>query len=153
VLSQPWPDKPAARSLLLWGGTGADGRPQLQPVFIVNAPPALPARGGDHLLRGLDASGGELFFLRFDMPEIADSDGQSTFAYALSAHPGWADALASVTLSGPGGSVALDNNKQHRRTHDYPPGRAHRPDPGDPAVPRGPFGSTTSDRVFTIVSP
>ncbi len=44
------------------------------------------------------------------MPEVADADGQSAFAFALPADPGWADALASVTLSGPGGSVTLDSN-------------------------------------------
>ena len=109
-LQQPWPDKPTARSLLLWGGIGADGRPQLQPAFVIDAPPALPASGGDHQLLGLDAGGGELFSLRFDMPEIADADGQSAFAFALPADPGWADSLASVTLSGPGGSVTLDGN-------------------------------------------
>jgi len=115
-LPQPWPDKPGARSLLLWGGTGADGQPRLQPVFIVDAPPALPANAGDHHLRGLDAAGGELFSLRFDMPEIADADGQSAFAFALPADPRWADALASVTLSGPGGSVTLDSNTDQPMT-------------------------------------
>jgi len=105
-----------ARSLLLWGGTGADGRPDLHPVFIVDAPPALPASGGDHQLRGLDAAGGELFSLRFDMPEIADADGQSAFAFALPADPRWADALASVTLSGPGGAVTLDSNTDQPMT-------------------------------------
>ena len=58
----------------------------------------------------MDAVGGELFSLRFDMPEVADGDGSSVFAFALPADPGWAEALASVTLSGPGGSVALDGD-------------------------------------------
>ena len=106
----PSPRAPA-RSLLLWGGTGPDGRPDLEPVFIVDAPPTLPAaRIGDHRLRGLDAAGRELFSLRFDMPETADGDGSSPFAFALPADPGWADALASVTLSGPGGAFTLDGD-------------------------------------------
>ena len=72
-------------------------------------PLTLPAaRIGDHRLRGLAAAGEELFALRFDMPETADGDGSSPFAFALPADPGWADALASVTLSGPGGSATLD---------------------------------------------
>ena len=97
-----------ARSLLLWGGTGPHGRPDLEPVFVVDALPTLPAASaGDHRLRGLDAAGAELFSLRFDMPEIADGGGESAFAFALPADPGWAEALASVTLSGPGGSAML----------------------------------------------
>lgn len=51
-----------SRLRALWGGTGADGSPQLR----------------------------------------------SAFAFALPADPRWAGALASVTLSGPGGSVTLD---------------------------------------------
>ncbi len=102
--------RPPVRSLLLWGGTGPDGRPDLEPVFVVDAPPTLPAGSGDHRLRGLDAAGGELFAVRFDMPEIADGDGRSSFAFALPADPGWADALASVTLSGPGGAFTLDGD-------------------------------------------
>ena len=57
----PFPRAPA-QSLLLWGGTGPHGRPHLEPVFIVDALPTLPAAGtGDHELRGLDAVGQELF--------------------------------------------------------------------------------------------
>lgn len=100
---------PPVPALLLWGGTGPDGRPYLEPVLVMDAPVTIPdASGGDHQLRGLDAAGEELFSLRFDMPEIADGDGSSSFAFALPVDPGWAEALASVTLSGPGGSATLD---------------------------------------------
>ena len=76
----------------------------------MDAPPALPAAAGGHELHGLDAAGGELFSVWFDMPEIADGDGSSVFAFALPADPGWAEALASVMLAGRGGSVTLDGD-------------------------------------------
>ena len=98
----------ASRSLLLWGGVSADSVPFLEPAFVVEAPPALPDSAGDYVIAGRAADGGELFSLSFTMPETADGDGRSSFAFALPVQPGWADQLASITLSGPGGSDTLD---------------------------------------------
>ena len=100
----------AATSLLLWGGMDAEGEPFLNPAFVVDAPPALPDDAGEHRIAGRTASGVELFSLDFAMPETADGDGSSSFAFVLPAEPGWADNLASITFSGPGGSVALDSD-------------------------------------------
>ena len=100
----------AATSLLLWGGLDAEGEPFLNPAFVVDAPPALPDSAGEHRIAGRTASGVDLFSLDFAMPETADGDGSSSFAFVLPAEPGWADNLASITLSGPGGSVALDSD-------------------------------------------
>ena len=100
----------AARSLLLWGGTDADGQPYLEPAFVVDAPPALPGSRGEYLLAGRAANGRELFALRFGMPETADGDGSSSFAFALPVRPEWAAQLASITLSGGGGSATLDGD-------------------------------------------
>ena len=94
--------------LLLWGGIDNAGVPYLEPAFIVDAPPALPGSEGEYTIRGSDAAGRELFALRFDMPRIGDGDGASSFAFALPVRSGWAEGLASLTLSGPGGSVTLD---------------------------------------------
>ena len=94
--------------LLLWGGTEPNGQPFLEPTFVLSAPPSLPQAGGDHTLVGTGQDGRELFSLNFAMQEVADSDGRSLFAFALPAQPGWADALAAITLSGPGGSAMLD---------------------------------------------
>ena len=44
------------------------------------------------------------------MPDVADGDGSSSFAFVLPVEPGWAVRLASITLSGPGGSVTLDSD-------------------------------------------
>ena len=97
-----------ARSLLLWGGVGYDGGPLLNPVFVVEAPPALPDSAGAYTLTGRNARGTELFSLRFTMPRAADGDGGSGFAFLLPAEPGWAGELAGITLAGPGGSFALN---------------------------------------------
>ena len=95
-------------SLLLWGGAGADGAPFLNPVFVVEAPPALPDSAGAYTLTGRTARGTDLFSFRFAMPRAADGDGASSFAFVLPAEAGWAGELAGITLSGPGGTFALN---------------------------------------------
>ena len=96
------------RSLLLWGGAVADGAPFLNPVFIVEAPPALPDSTGAYTLTGRTAGGTELFSFSFAMPRAADGDGASSFAFVLPTEVGWAGELADVTLAGPGGTFALN---------------------------------------------
>ncbi len=97
-----------ARSLLLWGGVDSTGTPYLEPVFVVNAPPSLPDRGGDWTIEGRDAEGSVLFALAFAMQRIADAgEGDGGFTFMVPAAPGW-EALASVTLSGPRGTATLD---------------------------------------------
>jgi len=96
------------RSLLLWGGVGADGAPFLEPAFVVEAPPTPPQPGGEYRLTVLSRGGTELFSLSFAMPEVADGDGSSSFAFTIPAHPGWEQLLGTITLSGPGGSATLD---------------------------------------------
>lgn len=95
-------------TLLLWGGIDDAGLPYLEPAFVLDAPPALPRSDGGYRIRGKADTGQELFELRFDMPRIGDGNGASSFAFALPVQSGWADALTSLTLSGPGGSVTLD---------------------------------------------
>ena len=99
-----------AKSLLLWGGADADGAPFLNPVFIVEAPPALPDSTGAYTLTGRTEGGAELFSFRFAMPRAADGDGGSGFAFVLPAEPGWAGELAGITLAGPGGTFALNDD-------------------------------------------
>ena len=100
------------RSLLLWGGVNAGAVPFLEPAFVVDAPALLPDSAGGHWLTGHTASRAELFSISFTMPETADGDGNSSFAFILPVQPGWQDSLASITLSGPGGSVTLDGNSE-----------------------------------------
>ena len=105
---------PRTRSLLLWGGVDGEGNVFLDPAIVVDAPVVLPSSGGAYRLAGLGADGRELFSFNFEMPTIADGDGQSSFAYTLPAQSEWSGALESITLSGPEGSTTLD------RDHDRP---------------------------------
>ena len=97
-----------AKSLLLWGGVDAGGVPFLEPAFVVDAPSALPRSTGEYEIIGRTAAGDDLFSLSFEMPEVGDGDGRSSFACVLPGQPEWSDQLAAITLSGPGGSVTLD---------------------------------------------
>ena len=97
------------KSLLLWGGVDTTGTPFLNPAFVADAPPALPDSAGDYTVTGRDASGRDLFSLNFTMPVALSEEAEaSSFVFALPVQPGWADALASVTLSGPAGTATLD---------------------------------------------
>ena len=97
-----------ASSLLLWGGADASGIPHLNPAFVVGAAPALPDSAGAFRVIGRTGGGEELFAFSFSMPDLADGDGSSSFAFALPVEPDWSDSLASITLTGPGGSTTLD---------------------------------------------
>ena len=96
-------------SLLLWGGTDSTGTPFLEPSFVVSAPPSLPESvGGEWTIEGRDTDGSALFTRAFSMPKIADADdGTAGFVFLLPIHPGWAS-LASITLTGPGGTTTMD---------------------------------------------
>ena len=96
------------RSLLLWGGVDAQGDPFLEPAFVTDALPSAPQSSGDYELTGRTASGDELFSLSFDMLEMADADGRSSFVLTLPVRPEWDGALRSISLSGPGGSTVMD---------------------------------------------
>lgn len=95
-------------AILLWGGTDTRGRPHLEPAFVADAPPNVPGAPGEYEVTGRSASGEVLFSLSFDMIEIADTDGRSSFAFALPVRAEWVETLANIVLSGPGGSTSLD---------------------------------------------
>ena len=107
ALDRPYPDTPT-RTLLLWGGAGEDGKLFLEPAFLVDALPGVPRSPGEYELAGRTASGEELFLLSFDMSEMADADGQSSFVFTVPVGTEWADQLESITLSGPEGSTTID---------------------------------------------
>ena len=96
-------------SLLLWGGVDTTGTPFLNPAFVADASPTLPDSAGDYTVTGRDARGRELFSLNFTMPVALSEEAEvSSFVFALPTQPGWADALASITLFAPEGIATLD---------------------------------------------
>ena len=95
------------RSVLVWGGMGADGKLFLEPAFVVDAIPTLPATAGEFRLRGRTEGSGDAFSFSFDMPYIPDvEDERSSFVFAVPVT--WTDALVSISLAGGDESVALD---------------------------------------------
>ena len=112
----------APKSLLLWGGLDSAGTLNLEPAFVVDAPAARPDSTGPYRITGQSASGDEFFALGFAMPEVADGNGHSSFAFALPVQEAWAGALARITLSGPGGTVSLDEDTDTPMTILLDPG-------------------------------
>ena len=103
-----------APSLLIWGGRDADGIPYLDPAFVVDAIPSLPDSGGEYSLDGATVDGTPLFSLSFSMSVPHNARGEETsFVFALPLRPEWVGNLASITLSGPNGSVTLDRDTDH----------------------------------------
>ena len=104
-------DARPVQSLLLWGGVDADAAPFLEPAFVVDAATVLPEPGrGGYEVTGRTLDGRTLFSLRFDMPEIPDGAGRSSFVFSLPVETSWARELAAITLTGPGGTVTLDGD-------------------------------------------
>ena len=100
---------PPTRVLLLWGGAYADGKPFLNPAFVLHdARASLPDGTGEWRIVGEANDGRALFDHWFDMAEIADGDGQSSFVFTLPAEAGWGGALGRIVLTGPEGSAVLD---------------------------------------------
>ncbi len=98
-------------ALLVWGGLNKDGAPYLDPAFVVDAMRSLPPAGGEYTIEGETVDGMPAFSYAFDMPVTADAEGEETsFVFALPLQPEWAGSLASITLSGPGGSATLDGS-------------------------------------------
>lgn len=101
------PTSATRQSLLVWGGRSADGSPFLEPAFVVDAPASMPATAGAWQIVGGGLDGQPLFSFRFDMREVAHGNGEAGFAFAVPARPEWAQALADLTLTGPGGSTSI----------------------------------------------
>ncbi len=107
-----WEPPAATRTLVVSGGVTSDGEPRLEPAFVVDTPPVRPDSVGPWRLTGTRADGGELFSVDFAMRELADGEGGAGFVLALPVQPKWATELASLSLSGPGGSVEMSRGSE-----------------------------------------
>ncbi len=103
------PNRIAQPVLLVWGGVDATGQPYLKPSFIVDAPPKLPTKGGDHQLTVSTDGGQAVASLTFDMPRTAHAEGRSVFVFAIPVPDGLSGVIEHITLNGPGGSATLDS--------------------------------------------
>ena len=100
----------AARpSLLIWGGQSANNELVLNPSFVVYAPPELPKSPGEFEINAQKTNGDKLFSLSFDMQEISDSEGQSSFVFVVPIRPNWNHELNTLVLKGPRGVTAVDS--------------------------------------------
>ena len=100
-------------TLLLWGNAGAPDL-LLEPAFVVDAPPKLPAGEGPYRLEGFDAAGRPLFSLPFTPDELEYGGGQFAFAIPYDNRWGGPEGLDHVRLSGPEGSVTIERSGSRR---------------------------------------
>jgi len=103
----------AVQTLLLWGGLDEGGKPYLRPAFVMEAWPGLPAASGAFSLTATDRNGVDVISLSFDLAEVADAPGRSShFVFTVPVQEGWAGSVASITFSGPGGTVTMDGDTE-----------------------------------------
>ena len=92
-------------TLLLWGRAGP-AEVTLRPATVLNAIPSIPD-GGPYRVTGRAVGGETLFSVSFT-PMVEAESGTEHFVITLPVDPAWLGSLASITLSGPGGSDTLD---------------------------------------------
>ncbi|WP_310779379.1 M66 family metalloprotease [Candidatus Palauibacter scopulicola] len=92
--------------LLLWGRVSPGGRLKLDPAFVLDASPRLPASGGPYRVEGSGANGESLFRLNFDLERV--DHGGGSFLFAIPFDDRWTHSLDRIVLSGPEGAAVLD---------------------------------------------
>ncbi len=99
-----WQALPVESTLMLWGGV-LNGELDLEPAFVIEASPRLPAQGGPYRLEGLGPNG-ELRF-GFDFTPNPVDHGGANFHFNVPYDPDTDGVLARVVLSGPEGETTL----------------------------------------------
>ena len=92
-------------TLLLWGRVGDEGV-VLDPAFVTDLPPTMPAAPGPYRLEGFGEGGRSLFSLSFS-PRPTEFGG-GMFLFAVPFDTAVEGSLARVELSGPAGSAQLE---------------------------------------------
>ena len=98
----PGPDR--GEMLVVWGGI-RDGRPVLEPAFVLEGPVVLPEADGPYRVDGLGEDGETRFSLSFS--PIPLDHGGSSFLYFIPYEPEWADNLERMVLTGPEGEYTV----------------------------------------------
>ena len=97
-------------SLVLWGRI-VNGRPILEPAFLLQTRPALPARPGPYRLEGFDGAGGTVLSLSFAATPVVDAIGEEEhFAFAVPLEATAAAGLRRLVLNGPTGSSEVGSS-------------------------------------------
>ena len=103
-------DKREQLSLVVWGRI-VDDRPVLEPAFLLQTRPALPAKPGPYSIEGLDAAGVRLFAVSFTGSPVADAPGdEEHFAFAVPLNQAGGGSLARLVLKGPWGLAELSSS-------------------------------------------
>lgn len=88
--------------LIVWGRVTARGI-LLEPAFVTNTVPSMPARSGRLTLAALDQAGTPLMSMSFDPQDVADAPGaESHFAYAIPVDRLQLSRFAALSVSGAG---------------------------------------------------
>ena len=97
-------------SLIVWGRV-VNGRPILEPAFLMQTTPALPTKAGPYRLDAFDGAGTTVFSLPFAADPMVDAiDDQQHFAFAVPINPTTAAGLRRLVLTGPGGSSEINSS-------------------------------------------
>ena len=95
-----------AAKLLLWGRVSPSGDLTLDPAFVLDASPRLPASRGPYRLEGSGANGESLFRLNFGLDRV--DHGGGSFLFTIPFDDRWTHSLDRIVLSGPEGIAVLD---------------------------------------------
>ena len=98
----PGPDR--GEMLVVWGGV-REGRPLLEPAFVLEGPVVPPESDGPYRVEGLGARGETRFSLSFS--PIPLDHGGSSFVFFIPYQREWADNLERMVLTGPEGEYTL----------------------------------------------
>ena len=98
------PDLDRGEMLVVWGGV-REGRPLLEPAFVLEGPVVLPESDGPYRVEGLGENGETRFSLSFS--PIPLDHGGSSFLFFIPYQSEWADNLERMVLTGPEGEYTL----------------------------------------------
>jgi len=97
--------------LVVWGAV-REGRPILEPAFVLDGPAALPGADGPYHVEGLGAGGETRFSLSFATTPLKDGGG--SFVFFIPYESEWADNLDRIVLTGPEGEYTMTREGEPR---------------------------------------